>query len=348
MKKTISFLLVLVLFTSLFVSPVFAYKEISVYVNGKRLELDVPPQIIDGRTMVPMRAIFEELGASVYWNAEKKSIYAIKMDTEVFMGIDTTMFVVNKQTLPLDVPPTIIDGRTLVPIRAVSESFDAQVNWVSSTRTVYIDIPRVFEDLAAFDFLANWVLENGDVYADHVYINWKLRDNGEYFEIKYYPSDGNIAFAYYTPEDDVLAMIFLYPLYYGNTRVKIGASYISGSKTSRVSGSIDVHNHTDNTPISYDVCKPGEWITDYNVLEFTRQRINLMLIMANTMLTLNYTGVRTNTLGFYNFDKTGDQLCLKQLNSHPETGVPSRLSGPTKTERRSARVLLRPQNAKLN
>ena len=93
MKKTISFLLVLVLFTSLFVSPVFAYKEISVYVNGKRLELDVPPQIIDGRTMVPMRAIFEELGASVYWNAEKKSIYAIKMDTEVFMGIDTTMVV---------------------------------------------------------------------------------------------------------------------------------------------------------------------------------------------------------------------------------------------------------------
>ncbi len=100
-------------------------------VNGKTSTLDVPPMIIDGRTMVPVRFITETLGGEAFWDSKTKTV-TITLDEKVL-----TM-VVGETTEGMDVPPVIVDGRTLVPLRYISESFDAEVDWDATTKTINI------------------------------------------------------------------------------------------------------------------------------------------------------------------------------------------------------------------
>lgn len=129
--------------------PVSAYAlendEISVLVGGSKLEFDVQPQIIDGRTMVPMRKIFEALGANVQWVGEANLIIATKGLNIMAMEIGKNTFSVTNiatqetKNIELDVSPVIIDSRTLVPVRAISEALNMKVDWDNETRTVLIE-----------------------------------------------------------------------------------------------------------------------------------------------------------------------------------------------------------------
>ena len=129
-----------------------AYAEENVYENkvtvimdGEEVDSDVPAMIIDDRTMLPFRAILEEFGADVGWNAEYEIITAIKAETILMMRIDKPIMVKTNlvdgvtEQIELDVVPQIVDDRSLVPVRAVSEALDAQVGWDAETRTVTID-----------------------------------------------------------------------------------------------------------------------------------------------------------------------------------------------------------------
>lgn len=100
--------------------------------------MDVPPTIINGRTMVPMRAIFEALGSQVQWNAASQSITATKGSIAINLQIGSTTATNNGTNVTLDVAPQIIDGRTLVPARFVSEALGAKVNWDAANRRVDI------------------------------------------------------------------------------------------------------------------------------------------------------------------------------------------------------------------
>jgi len=111
---------------------------IKVLLDGDELEFDVPPQLISGRTMVPMRVIFEALGADVDWDPATRKITAIKEDLVITLTIGSNVLTRNGEDIQLDVPARLTGGRTLVPIRAVSESFGAEVDWVPATRTVVI------------------------------------------------------------------------------------------------------------------------------------------------------------------------------------------------------------------
>ena len=68
MKKVIFLVFLALVISVLFFSTVYAQEPLSVYIDGKEVEFDVQPQVIDGRTMVPIRAIFEKMGASVVWD----------------------------------------------------------------------------------------------------------------------------------------------------------------------------------------------------------------------------------------------------------------------------------------
>ena len=137
-KKAIVLLTILTLLSSLFSSVVFASGDIKVLLNGTSIAFDVPPQIIDGRTMVPMRAVFEALGAEVYWDDSAKSVTALKGSTEIELNIGEKFLRKNNEGFSLDVAPQIINGRTLVPVRAVAESFDCVVLWNDLSKTVLI------------------------------------------------------------------------------------------------------------------------------------------------------------------------------------------------------------------
>ena len=117
---------------------VSASDNIKVMINGEPMYSDVPAQIIGGRTMVPMRAVFENLNADINWDDTSKTVTAIKNETTIKMTIGAAEFYINDQQVSLDVPAQIIGGRTLVPVRAVSESLGCNVNWDNDTKTVII------------------------------------------------------------------------------------------------------------------------------------------------------------------------------------------------------------------
>ena len=123
---------------------------IDLVVDGRQLELDVPPTVIDQRTMVPLRAIFEELGASVAWDQTTQTATATKGNQVVSITLGSTTAYVNGVPQILDVAAAAIDGRTLVPVRFVSEALDATVYWLQDTQTVRIatklyDVVRVVD-----------------------------------------------------------------------------------------------------------------------------------------------------------------------------------------------------------
>ena len=112
--------------------------NITVTLNGAVLSFDVSPQIISDRTFVPMRKIFESLGATVSWDEETKTITGIKDDTIVNLSIGSDVLIKNGFPKKLDVAPTIVDSRALVPVRAIAESFDCSVEWISESQTIKI------------------------------------------------------------------------------------------------------------------------------------------------------------------------------------------------------------------
>lgn len=141
-KRVAIILLALVTVVSTLSMQVFAENEIKVLLDGQELIFDVPPQLIDNRTMVPMRKIFEAMGANVDWNGDTQTVTATKDDITVIMQIDNKVIKVNGENITLDVPPQLVDSRTLVPARAVAESLNAKVDWDGTTSTVYITSPN--------------------------------------------------------------------------------------------------------------------------------------------------------------------------------------------------------------
>lgn len=112
----------------------------NVIVDGMPLTLDQPPIIVDSRTLVPMRAIFEALGCDVTWYTDTKTVIARKDLDALSLTIgDKTLYA--NQNITLDVPAQIINGRTMVPLRVVSEALHAQVVWDAATETVTITAP---------------------------------------------------------------------------------------------------------------------------------------------------------------------------------------------------------------
>lgn len=109
-----------------------------VILNGNQLHFDVQPIIVSGRTLVPLRIIFESLGSSVDWDNDTQTVTAYKNGMTISLQIGSYWAYKNDEAVELDVPSQLIYGRTLVPLRFVSESLGADVSWDNYTRTVTI------------------------------------------------------------------------------------------------------------------------------------------------------------------------------------------------------------------
>lgn len=125
----------------------FPPPPIKVFLDDAEIEFDVRPTIREGRVLVPLRAIFEALGAQVHWQPETQTIIASRPGRVLMLTIDHPIpFIDGQPGAPLDVAPQIIDGRTLVPLRFVGEAFGGlQVEWENDTRTVYMHRTRAPE-----------------------------------------------------------------------------------------------------------------------------------------------------------------------------------------------------------
>lgn len=138
MKKMISILaaLSLTIYASGFSAA--SADEINVTVNGQPVIFDVAPYIMQDRTMVPMRAVFEALGAEVQWDEEAQTITVKTENDTIVLHIGSAIFYKNDQEKDTDVAPVILNERTMIPLRAISEALDATVNWNEETQTVVI------------------------------------------------------------------------------------------------------------------------------------------------------------------------------------------------------------------
>lgn len=121
-------------------------KIIRVFIDDKLLDFeDTDPIIENSRTLVPMRAIFEALGAGIGWDDANKTAIATKDDITISLKIDGNIGYINNKPVELDVPARIKNSRTLVPVRFVAESFNVNVTWDDTLRAVIIDIGDVYE-----------------------------------------------------------------------------------------------------------------------------------------------------------------------------------------------------------
>ena len=145
----------------------FAAENITVILNGNKLNFDVQPCIINDRVMIPVRTIFEKLGAEVNWHQNTRTIIASKAEIMVSLTIDIEKIIVNDKEKIIDTSPCIVNGRTLVPIRAISEAFNMDVIWNQQTQTVTILSPIENNSITANSYrkLRNAIVEYGKYNA---------------------------------------------------------------------------------------------------------------------------------------------------------------------------------------
>lgn len=160
-KFLLAFVLAFAVITPFQPQEAEAASPVAVYVNGQRLAKN--GEVVSGSTLVPMRAIFEALGATVQYFGDTQSISAFDPTTNKIMSMtvnDKNMFCADnsefskyasnptsqatinfvlEHTSVVSVPPTVISGNTMVPVRVVSESLNCKVDWNGKTQTVTIN-----------------------------------------------------------------------------------------------------------------------------------------------------------------------------------------------------------------
>lgn len=111
---------------------------ITVVVDGDFMIFEQPPAVVSGNTLVPMRAIFEKLGATVVWKAADRSIAAKKGETSIWLQLDNANAKIGGSAAKLDAAPRTMNGSTMVPLRFVSEALGAKVDWDETLKTIAI------------------------------------------------------------------------------------------------------------------------------------------------------------------------------------------------------------------
>lgn len=198
MKKVLMLFLIVITIFSAF-TMVYASDEIKVLLNDKEINFTdeagnkVSPQIINNRTMVPMRKIFEILQANVSWDAPTQTVTASNDKKTITLTIGDAVARVEesgeKEEVLFDSVPVIVEGRTLVPVRLIAELLDLNVGWEADTKTVVIIdasfveemikeySPTFYEFFTTNLFIINTFVMDADIEASLKYTDTKNISN---------------------------------------------------------------------------------------------------------------------------------------------------------------------------
>ena len=134
--------------------------DVAVKLNDEWMTFDVDPVILNGRTLVPMRAIFEALGCTVTWYGEEQTAIGSRNGMSVMVTIGSNDAFIAGNSTTIDQPPVLMNGRTLVPLRFISEAFGCKVIWEQETKSVFIeaeDVPLIYYfDHGGFVDVGTW------------------------------------------------------------------------------------------------------------------------------------------------------------------------------------------------
>lgn len=134
----------------------------TVNVDGTQLIFDVPPVVEDGRTLVPLSAIFKALGAEVQWDGSTQTVTATKAGTEIKLVLGQATAYKNGSPVTLSVPAKSISNRTMVPLAFVSDALGAQVGWDNSTQTASITTLTMLTNATSTSVVTNKTLTYSD------------------------------------------------------------------------------------------------------------------------------------------------------------------------------------------
>lgn len=168
--------------------------DIRVIIEGKQIVFDVNPQIINGRTLVPMRIIFESFGMAVDWDGITRTATGKRGNDSIAFTIGSNKAVVNGEEKLLDVPASIIGERTMIPLRFLSENLGYKVVWIGDSNLILISRADIIEwRYGGFESILPYK------EYEHQYINGvktaETRYNGKNHEVKHftlYSNDGRI------------------------------------------------------------------------------------------------------------------------------------------------------------
>jgi hypothetical protein len=172
MKKIFLFIS---LFYFLWLGSAQASNNIKVYLYDELVDMD-NPVIVNGNTLVPLRALFESLGALVYWDDQSKTIRATKGSTVINIPLGSNEVTKDNQKITLEEPASLINDKTYVPLRFVAESFDQNVRWDQENKSIYIGKSLLAKDVSK-------IASNAVVYIETYDANKKLYASGSGFII---------------------------------------------------------------------------------------------------------------------------------------------------------------------
>ena len=161
---------------------------VSVLVDGQQLTTSVEPRTVHGRTLVPMRQIFEKLGATVSWDDATQTITAVKGPTIIQMTVGQTAMYVNGQVYYLEAAPLIINNTTLVPVRAIANALGVNIQWDDTFRTVLIYDKTACEYVKLYD--TDLVLHDVDKNLRSKYMELGWAETPEAVRVTLYSLDG--------------------------------------------------------------------------------------------------------------------------------------------------------------
>lgn len=121
---------------------------VTLVVDGNIVVPDVPPVVIKSRTLIPARAVFEQMGATVNWDENTRVVEIVMGNSNVKLTVDSDTAFVNGNAVTMEVPAMIIGDRTLIPVRFAAEAVSCGVAWDDLSRTVSLTSPPVMERTA--------------------------------------------------------------------------------------------------------------------------------------------------------------------------------------------------------
>jgi N-acetylmuramoyl-L-alanine amidase len=161
MKRFLFFTSALLLFLFGIPTISMATDSIQLVVNDSPLKSDVSPQLMNGRTLVPLRVISEAMGMDVQWNSDSQKIDITKNQTQLELTINNQNAVENGTSVKVDQPPILYQDRTLVPLRFIGEAMGATVNWDQTSETVRVDVTSTSTTTATLHLLDILQQDNG-------------------------------------------------------------------------------------------------------------------------------------------------------------------------------------------
>ncbi len=166
------------------------------WINGKVMDIDAgspvkPVLNEDGRTLIPIRAFIESVGGIVGWNAENREVIISLNGNVLNLNLDESISYFNAEAFDMDTQPTIINNRTMVPLRFVSEKLGFDVNWVASERKINIEALSRIQNLEYLQLNGNHI-NYGYVVSDDDYLFYLDKSEEDYNLVRENRDNGDV------------------------------------------------------------------------------------------------------------------------------------------------------------